>query len=236
MKSFVQRHLSSVTGVLSGFDRIRFRGTQLMLAHTGGFASFLSNMKVKIKDFAAFVRQSTEAVRGATERVAQDAGRPIIYVPGSATSKEELARDVQRRDGVTQGLICVLRSVEPCWSYDVRKWGSPELKGAVRKCLHYYHYFLHPQFGFMHARLQSWMPMTFTVCINGREWLARQMDRQGMAYGRGDNGFVSLADPPAAQAGMGGGFKTHCAPLLAEVAAAANPGHHQGFRRPPRPV
>ena len=53
MNAFVQRHLPSVTGVLSGFDRIRFPGMQLMLAHTGGFAVFLSNMKVKIQDFAA---------------------------------------------------------------------------------------------------------------------------------------------------------------------------------------
>ena len=195
MNAFVQRHLSSVTGILRGFDRLRFRGTMLMLAHTDGFAAFLSNMKVKIKDFAAYVRQTTEQVRQATERVAQDAGRPIIYVPNSSASKEDLAREVARRDGVKEGLICVLRSVEPCWSYDVRKWGSPELKGAVRKCLHYYHYLLHPQFGFMHARLQSWMPLTFNICLNGREWLARQMDQQKLGYLRADNCFLSLEDP-----------------------------------------
>ncbi len=34
----------------------------------------------------------------------------------------------------------------------------------------------------MHVRLQTWLPMTIQVCINGREYLARRMDKAGMRY------------------------------------------------------
>jgi hypothetical protein len=144
MNAFVQRHLSHVTGVISGFDRLRFRGTLRMLAHTGGFASFLRLVGVKLKDFGAYAERTTREVREATERVAEEAGRPLLYVSDPSASKEDTAREIAKRDGVEKGLVCVLKSVEPCHSYDVRKWGSPELKGGTRKCLHYYHYLIHP--------------------------------------------------------------------------------------------
>jgi hypothetical protein len=34
----------------------------------------------------------------------------------------------------------------------------------------------------MSARVQTWFPFSILVCINGREWLARRLDEQGMAY------------------------------------------------------
>jgi len=40
------------------------------------------------------------------------------------------------------------------------------------------------EFGFLSARMQPWFPFSVQVCVNGREWLARQMDRVGMKYVR----------------------------------------------------
>jgi hypothetical protein len=51
-----------------------------------------------------------------------------------------------------------------------------ELEPRHRKCLHLYHYQVHPTFGFMHARIQTWFPFAVQICLNGREWLARSMD------------------------------------------------------------
>jgi len=39
----------------------------------------------------------------------------------------------------------------------------------------------------MHVRLQSWAPYSIQVYVNGREWLARQLDRRGIAYSKSDN-------------------------------------------------
>jgi hypothetical protein len=49
-----------------------------------------------------------------------------------------------------------------------------------RKCLHVYQYWCDHVFGFMNARIQTWYPFNIQLCINGREWLARQMDRSDM--------------------------------------------------------
>jgi hypothetical protein len=234
MNMFVQRHLSSVTGWLSGFDRLRFRGTLRMLSHTGGFASFLRLIGVKVKDFGPYVRQTTEKVCQASEAAAAAAGRPVIYVPSAASSKEEMARDIGRRDGVEAGLVCVLRCVEPCISYDVRKWGSPQLRVGQRKCLHHYHYQIHPVFGFMHVRVQSWMPMTVHVCVNGREWLARRMEQAELGYTRDGNCFTALADPIEAQRLFDEMLRTDWAAMLNDCEAAANPARQEVFAKCPQ--
>ncbi|MDR1280937.1 MAG: hypothetical protein LBK99_08960, partial [Opitutaceae bacterium] len=40
---------------------------------------------------------------------------------------------------------------------------------------------------------QTWFPFNVEVCLNGREWLARQMDRAGMDYEQRDNCFARVA-------------------------------------------
>jgi hypothetical protein len=109
---------------------------------------------------------------------------------------------MQQRHGVKEGLICVLTAVEPCWTFDIRsnrQTGKLELVNAYRKCLHLYHYFQHPVFGFMHVRLQSWLPFNLWVCLNGREFLGRQMDARGIRYLRRENCFPWVSDVNKAQ-------------------------------------
>jgi hypothetical protein len=115
----------------------------------------------------------------------------------------------------------------PCFSYSVRKWGSPELKGGTRKCLHYYHYLMDPTFGFMNVRVQSWMPMTIHVCINGREWLARRMEEAGLGYRRADNCFTALEDPRAASRLFDLFLRINWPPELNRLSAAAHPARQR---------
>jgi hypothetical protein len=80
----------------------------------------------------------------------------------------------------------VLSCVEPCLSFEIRRNRQAkllELNHCFRKCLHLYHYFLDPVFGFMNARIQTWLPFNVQVCINGREWLALQMDQASYTTG-----------------------------------------------------
>jgi len=51
----------------------------------------------------------------------------------------------------------------------------------------------------MHVRLQSWIPFGVQVCLNGRSFLARQMEREGIAFVQKDNTFTAIADVERAQ-------------------------------------
>ncbi len=112
---------------------------------------------------------------------AKEQGR-YRYLRSSKVSKEEVAREFAAQHHVTEGLVCVLQCVEPCWTFDKVKnaAGCWEIRGEQGKCSHLYHYYIHPRFGWMYVRLQMWFPFEIQIGINGREWLARQMDRVGL--------------------------------------------------------
>lgn len=226
MKNFIQRFGKNILGVLHGFDRIRFRGTRRFLANVAGMMSFLWQRQVLLKDFKTFAGNLTAEVRQAAEEVAVKQGRPVVYLPNSAMDKEAWARDLAKRDGIRQGLIGVLKSVECCWSYEVgpnRAKKELELRGRPSKCLHYYHYFLDPQVGLVYVRLQTWFPFTVYVGMNGREWLARQMDRFGLSYQRRDNCFAWIEDWARAQQLLDKQLRTAWPGLLNRLLGQANP-------------
>src|SRR4051812_30131431 len=117
MKTFLQQHAEHVIGHLSGWDRLRFRGTLRMLANVVGLDRFLGYTGHLLKDFGQYALQLSRQVREASLAVAQAAGRPVQPLNNPSLCKEDLARSLAQNDGITQGLICILTATEPCWSY-----------------------------------------------------------------------------------------------------------------------
>ena len=120
----------------------------------------------------------------------------------------------------------MLKSVELCWSFGIyknRETKKLELRPQQRKCLHYYHYYQHPQLGFLHTRLQTWFPFTMQVCLNGREWLTRQLDQAGVGYVRQENCIVAVEDLAKAQALLDEQRRVNWPQLLDELARQSNP-------------
>jgi hypothetical protein len=184
MKRFLERHRDRITGTLSGFDRMLFRGTLRSITYVKGLEIFLYSQHVRMKDFSQYVVSLSERLVEHAKQLASKAGRPYVYLPSSKDSKEELALQIAERDSIKQGLIVVFACVEPCQSFDLRKDRATKhlkLVAKERKCQHLYFYYLDREFGLMHVRLQSWLPFSIQVCVNGREWLARQMDRAGIS-------------------------------------------------------
>jgi hypothetical protein len=200
MKTFISVHQNDVRGEITMFDRMIFRGHLLAFFPKNAFLRFLLSQKILLKNFGWYVQTVTRILKGHIQRIAAEAGREVIYLSSAMTaargkSKEDLAREIARRDGISEGLICVFSTVETCMSFEVRGNRQTEklqVVRAARKCLHYYFYLIDGELGFMHIRLQSWFPFQIQLYINGREWLARQMDRKGIGYQRYENTFLEV--------------------------------------------
>src|SRR5438874_6367498 len=80
MLEFLRQHAKSVTGVLHGFDRLRFRGTLRRIASAAGLGSFLSYAGVPLKDAGEWMNARTEELKDASLAAAHAAGRPVQYV------------------------------------------------------------------------------------------------------------------------------------------------------------
>lgn len=84
----------------------------------------------------------------------------------SGQTKEDLARGIAERDGITEGLVCVLRIVEPCRSFDLRRNHAShqlEVISRERKCVHLYWYFIDPELGFIHVPLHGLPPKAWRL-------------------------------------------------------------------------
>ena len=230
MRSFIQCFGSKIKGVLSGLDRIRFRGTLRWLSNLRGMTTFLSHQGILLKDFRASMQSRTEQIRQAGKQLAEQAGRPHLYLTSSAVSKEQLACDIAKCDGVTEGLVCVLTCVEPCMSFQVgpnRERKLLELRYVPGKCLHQYHYWLDPQLGPLHVRLQTWVPYTVHICLNGRDWLARQLQTRGIDFTQRDNCFVDVSDVHCAQQLLAAQVKTNGSRQLNRLLRRVHPTQHE---------
>src|SRR4029450_3066303 len=58
---------------------------------------------------------------------------------------------------------------------------------------HYYFYLVDRDFGLLFIKFCSYFPYAVKVCLNGHEWLKRQLTRRGIAYDPLDNGIRSSA-------------------------------------------
>ena len=99
-----------------------------------------------------------------------------------------------------------------------------------RPTLMIYQYQIHPEWGWMHARIQTWFPFYIHVCINGREWLARRMERDGLRYVRQDNCFPWVEDPQRAQRLLNQQLEVNWSERLQPIAERLNPLHGEIFR------
>ncbi len=230
MEQFIQHYGKDIIGHLSGFDRLVLRGTLRALAVKNGMFNYLWHAQVLLKDFGSWVHEKSAQLKAASLAEAQRLQRPIVYLRSPQESKEEVARQIAQRDGMEKGLIAVLTAVEPCQSYEVfrsREGKKLELQPRVRKCMFLYHYWIDPLFGFMHGRIQSWFPFSIQICLNGREWLARQMDRRGWRYQREENCFPWIEKLPEAQALMKAQLRTNWPSVLGQIARRLNPVHEE---------
>jgi hypothetical protein len=225
-KVFMDRFGEHVTGFISGFDRLRFRATLRPLFQPGGIEIYLNSCKVLIKDFAGFASKLTERIRTQAYERFRKLERPIQYVSDSSLSKEDLVRALAKKHGITTGPVCLLACVEPCLSFQLRGDRASQQIHLVlehSKCTHLYHYFLHPSFGQLHVRVQTWFPFSIDVCLNSREWLAHQMDEAGIAYRKRDNCFVWIQDCAKARLLIEQQLRSNWAKLLEGLLKVAHP-------------
>jgi hypothetical protein len=193
----------------------------------------LAKAGVRLLDFGAFSRSTSEHVKDASLAEVGRTGRPVEYLESSRVSKEDRARQLLAEHPLSKpGLVCAFKTVEPCMSFEYHRSPNPSERGlrlVPRKCLHIYKYALHPQFGFMNARLQTWFPFNIQVCLNGREWLARQLARRASPFDRADNCFTWLGNPALAQRLMDEQLTTEWAAALTAIARWLNPLHEEIF-------
>lgn len=111
----------------------------------GYFKKFLCRQDVLLKNFSPYVQKATEAIKRNARQIAEKANRPYLYFGYTVRKKDQLVKRIAEKDGITEGLICVLATLEMRRSFEVkpnRKTHQLELAFKLRKCIHFYFYYM----------------------------------------------------------------------------------------------
>jgi hypothetical protein len=204
MKKLIERFSSLVKGSISGFDRIVFKGFILPLMTASGAMQFCGSKHILNKNYKKWmIEQSAYLTEAANQYGKENCGRGIIPISTWRIRKEELARQRQESEQIESGLIGIWSCLESASSYRARyceRSGYPQLRNYQTRCKHLYFYFDHCEFGFMNIRLQTWFPYHIQICLNGREWLRRCLEQNGIDFLARGNKFLHISDYQEAQA------------------------------------
>jgi hypothetical protein len=200
LSRFITKFTHLIVAVLSCFDRVIFKG-HLALAAPRELEYFVDRvLKVRRSDFMkTLAPQYSDRLVQHAQDWAREAGRTYEYRTGQFR-KDQWAQDLIRDQGISEGLVGILCTLETCPSFTLVPGPErPQFVSRSRQQRVLYYYFLDPQFGLIHVRLQTWLPFTIQVYVNGHEWLAQQMVQKKLGFVQQHNAFTQLDDPIQAQ-------------------------------------
>jgi hypothetical protein len=219
---FLNKHQDKITGVLSCFDRVIFRG-YLPLSYSKGLASYLYKNKILYKNLKSYSLQLSERIKEHVRGAVSQAGAPFRHLQ-KKEPMEAQARALAQEKGITEGIVCGFSQMENCRTYRfLFRAGQPLLLPARRRCLVLYVFLMHPLLGLIHVKLYTWFPLTMQVYCNGHDFLARKLDGLPVRYALHDNAFTWIENQEAAQACADRFAKQNWPKLLDELAQRFNP-------------
>ena len=221
---FLTKFSSVIVCVLHCFDRVIFKG-HLAMAAPSELERFVDYvLKVRRCHFIKVLApQFSDALVEHAQRFARRAGRTYLYRTGSFR-KDQWAEQLIREQRIESGLVGILCTQETCNSFAlVPGEKRPRFISRPRQQRVLYYYFLDPQLGFIHVRLQTWAPFTLQVYVNGHDWLAQQLVRLGMGFVLKHNAFTQLDEPAKAQRQADRFARLDWAKILKRYAHQVNP-------------
>jgi len=197
-----------VTLELEGIDRLYLNVYVPQLQHDGGVVQFFRGHRGQPIASSALMAPISRTFVAAIERFVREQDVPLItFTKGQRkddVAKAHLARF--EAAGKTEGVLFVGKAQEKAAVFRTEKRRRPDgrtypwLVRTTALVNQYYCYVVDRDFGPLFVKLCSYFPYTGKLCLNGHEYLKRQLAQEGIAFEALDNGLLSCTDPARAQA------------------------------------
>jgi hypothetical protein len=198
----LERH---VTLEISGIDRMYLNAFVPRLQTDVGVAAFL--VKHRGNRFASSVLMDpiSKAFIGRLEAFARDRDLDIVSFE-KGQRKDDFAAGYRKRFVGPEGVLFIGKAQEKARVFRTQKRRNPQT-GATYPWLvpstamvnQFYVYAVDEDFGPFFLKFCSYFPYNAKLCINGHEYLKRQLSKRGIRYEALDNGLLSCEDPRRAQ-------------------------------------
>ena len=140
------------------------------------------------------------------EKFVHDHALPLVSFD-KGQRKDEVAARFRAGFSAPEGVVFVGKAQEKCTVYRTERRRNPRtgksyawIVKSTALVNHYYFYCVDRDFGPFFLKFCSYFPYNAKLCLNGHEYVKRQLEQRGIAYQALDNGILSCHAPRRLQA------------------------------------
>ncbi|MCZ6830645.1 MAG: hypothetical protein O7F73_13850 [Gammaproteobacteria bacterium] len=195
-----------VTLELDCIDRLYLNAYQPMLQTGGGVFYFFKKHRGAQVVFPVLMAPMTADFVKRIHLFAREQGLEFKRF-SKGVRKDEITRARLRDFQKDEGVFYIGVAQEKFSTFRMEKKHNAEtgtaypwLSRSSVMCNQYYFYLVDADFGPLFIKFSSYFfPYTARICLNGHEYLKRQLDQRGIAYEALDNGILSTDQPHLVQ-------------------------------------
>jgi hypothetical protein len=190
-----------VTLEVEGIDRMYLNVYQPRLQTDRGVAAFFRFHRGETFASSALMAPMSTAFIAAVERFVEQEQIPLLtFTKGQR--KDDIAKQYHAQSSGVEGIRFVGKAQEKTPVFRTEKRRNPEtgrtypwIVRSTALVNHYYFYGFDDDFGPFFIKFCSYFPYNAKLCINGHEYVKRQLIKEGIAFEALDNGVLSCANP-----------------------------------------
>jgi hypothetical protein len=194
-----------VTLEVEGIDRMYLNVYQPKLQHDRGVVTFFRYHRQQPVVSSALMEPISTAFINNIEAFAQDNDIPLFTFAKGAR-KDDVAATYRASFPASEGVLFIGKAQEKCAVFRTEKRTNPDtgkkypwIVKSTAMVNQYYFYCLDEDFGPFFLKFSSYFPYNAKLCLNGHEYVKRQLAKEGIAFEPLDNGILSCADPKRLQ-------------------------------------
>ena len=191
---------------VESIDRLYLNAYVPSLQSEGGVAWFFRTHRGHLFASSALMAPMTKAFVAAIEAFATEHQLPLISFKKGQRKDEVMAQHLARFTG-EEGILFVGKAQEKATVFRTERRHNARtgqsyawLVRSTAMVNHYYFYGVDRDFGPFFLKFCAYFPYTARLCLNGHEYVKRQLAQRRIAYEALDNGIRSCADPTQLQA------------------------------------
>jgi hypothetical protein len=194
-----------VTLVVECLDRLYLNVYVPQLQYEGGVASFLREQRGAKIASTVLVKPMTEAFIADIKGFAKQGAIPLVQFR-KGQRKDDVAKEYLAKFTGTEGVLFIGVAQEKARvpRTETRQRAQtgeryPWVAETTAYVNYYYLYCVDAEVGPFFLKFCSYFPYNGRLCLNGHEYLKRQLVKEGIAFEALDNGVLRCADPTRLQ-------------------------------------
>ncbi len=203
-KSVAEILQTHVTFELEAIDRMYLNAYVPSLQTGGGIAFFIKNQLGAPVPSTAMVAPMSQQFVAALERFVETEGIDLVTFE-KGQRKDDIAQQYLAAFEGEEGVLFVGKAQEKARIFRTEKRRDahgkpyPWIIRSTAMVNHYYIYILDRDFGPLFLKFCSYFPYPAKLCLNGHEWLKRQLTQRAVAFEPLDNGVRATEEPARVQ-------------------------------------